>query len=259
MAVEHRAGLCRVALKSALKSALASAMAWALLAPGLATAQSPPAAVPETRQMIDALKPAANRGMRNLLVRQAPELAGSAPAAGNTVGVVAAPTPTPTPVPVPVPAPLPSPTAAPTAPLTPVAAPTTPPATPASPPAVQVAAPEPAPGPAPSLSLAIQFDLNSARVRPESGAVLGNLVAALLSPDLKANRFVIEGHTDGRGVPAANLRLSQQRADEVRLYLVALGVHPARLKAVGKGSSEPANAKDPLSADNRRVRVVTVE
>ena len=255
MAVEHRTGLCRLSL--------ALAMSWALLAPGLVTAQSPPAAVPETRQMIDALKPAANRGMRNLLVRQAPDLAGSAPAAGNTVGVVAAPTPTPTPtptpVPVPVPAPLPSPTAAPTAPLTPVAAPTTPPATPASPPALQVAAPEPAPGPAPSLSLAIQFDLNSARVRPESGAVLGNLVAALLSPDLKANRFVIEGHTDGRGVPAANLRLSQQRADEVRLYLVALGVHPARLKAVGKGSSEPANAKDPLSADNRRVRVVTVE
>ena len=241
MAVEHGAGLCRLALtsalKSALKSALASAMAWALLAPGLATAQSPPAAVPETRQMIDALKPAANRGMRNLLVRQAPDLAGSAPAAGNTVGMVAAPTPTPIPVPVPAPAPLPSPTAAPTA------APT----------------PEAAPGPAPSLSLAIQFDLNSARVRPESGAVLGNLVAALLSPDLKANRFVIEGHTDGRGVPAANLRLSQQRADEVRLYLVALGVHPARLKAVGKGSSEPANPKDPMSADNRRVRVVTVE
>ena len=261
MAVEHGAGLCRLALtsalKSALKSALASAMAWALLAPGLATAQSAPAAVPETRQMIDALKPAANRGMRNLLVRPASDVAGSAPAAGNTVGVVAAPAPAP--VPVAVPAPVPAPTAALTAPTTPVAAPATLPAAPAPPPAAQVAAPEPAPGPAPSLSLAIQFDLNSARVRPESGAVLGNLVAALLSPDLKANRFVIEGHTDGRGVPAANLRLSQQRADEVRLYLVALGVHPARLKAVGKGSSEPANAKDPMSADNRRVRVVTVE
>ena len=125
------------------------------------------------------------------------------------------------------------------------------------PPRTEMAAP--ASAPAPSLSLDIQFDLNSARVRPESGAVLGNLVAALMSPDLKANRFVIEGHTDGRGVPAANWRLSQQRADEVRLYLVALGVHPARLKAVGKGSSEPADPRDPMSADNRRVRVVTVE
>ena len=65
--------------------------------------------------------------------------------------------------------------------------------------------------------------------------------------------------SDARGVPAANLRLSQARADEVRLYLVTLGVHPARLKAVGKGSTEPAHGSDPLSADNRRVRVVTLE
>lgn len=113
--------------------------------------------------------------------------------------------------------------------------------------------------PAPSLTLPIRFDTNSARVRPENGALLGNLVAAMLSPDLKASRFVIEGHTDASGLPAANLLLSQQRADEVRLYLVALGVHPARLKTLGKGSTEPANAKEPLSAENRRVRVVTLE
>ena len=204
------------------------ALAWALLATGFAVAQGAPPAAPETRQMIDALKPGANRGMRNLLVRpSAPEPAASAAA---PVGVTASVAP-----------PAAPPQAAPTA--TPAATAT--PAGPAEPP--------------PSLSLAIQFDLNSARVRPESGAVLGNLVAALMSPDLKGNRFVIEGHTDARGVPAANLRLSQQRADEVRLYLVALGVHPARLKTVGKGSSEPANPLDPLSADNRRVRVVTLE
>jgi len=236
MAVEQKTALRQwaqvYALVCALVCAQVGALACALLAPGLAAAQGVPAAVPETRQMIDALKPAANRGMRNLLVRQAPDLAASAPAEGSAS--VGAP-------PAPAPAPAPAPTAL--------------PPSPASPPSVQVAAP----GLSPSLSLAIQFDLNSARVRPESGAVLGNLVAALQSPDLKANRFVIEGHTDGRGVPAANLRLSQQRADEVRLYLVALGVHPARLKAVGKGSSEPTNPKDPLSADNRRVRVVTVE
>lgn len=113
--------------------------------------------------------------------------------------------------------------------------------------------------PPPSLSLAIPFEVNSARLRPESGAVLGNLVAAMQSPDLKSSRFVIEGHTDASGSPATNLRLSQARADEVRLFLVALGVHPSRLRALGKGSSEPVNARDPLSADNRRVRVVTLE
>ncbi len=114
-------------------------------------------------------------------------------------------------------------------------------------------------GAAPSLSLAIQFESNSSRVRPESGALLGDLVAAMISPDLKDSRFVIEGHTDARGNATANRRLSQERAEEVRQYLILLGVHASRLKAVGKGSSEPANSKDPLAAENRRVRVVTVE
>lgn len=113
------------------------------------------------------------------------------------------------------------------------------------------------PSPPPSLSLQIQFESNSARVRSESGPLLGNLVAALQSPELKANRFVIEGHTDASGNPSTNQRLSQQRAEEVRLYLVALGVHPARLRAMGKGASDPADPLNPLSAENRRVRVVT--
>ena len=124
-----------------------------------------------------------------------------------------------------------------------------------APPEATAAVAEPRPG----LSLAIQFEPNSTQVRPESGAVLGNLVAAMLSPELRAKRFVIEGHTDARGAPALNQRLSQQRAEEVRLYLVALGVSPSRLKAVGKGAAEPVNALDPLASENRRVRVVTVE
>jgi outer membrane protein OmpA-like peptidoglycan-associated protein len=110
-----------------------------------------------------------------------------------------------------------------------------------------------------SLSLAIQFAPNSSMVRPESGPLLGNLVAAMQSSELKGNRFLIEGHTDGAGTSAANLKLSQERAEEVRQYLVALGVPAARLRAVGKGASHPANPRDPLAPENRRVRVVTIE
>lgn len=226
-----------------------------------AAAQSGSAAVPETRDMIEALKPSRNR---NLLVRQTPNAA--APAASNA-GVAAVVQPVSQPVSQPVVQPVAQPTPTP-APNTLATA--LPPAAAAAPPAVSTAAPPrpvtttPAAGaaaaePPPSLSLAIQFELNSARVRPESGPVLGNLVAAMTSPDLRSHRFVIEGHTDARGHPASNQQLSQQRADEVRLYLVALGVHPSRLRAVGKGSSDLANAQDPLSAANRRVRVVTLE
>jgi outer membrane protein OmpA-like peptidoglycan-associated protein len=89
--------------------------------------------------------------------------------------------------------------------------------------------------------------------------VLGSLVAAMQSPELKSIRFVIEGHADATGQAAQNQRLSQERAEEVRLYLVALGVHPSRLRAVGKGASQFVDAADPTAAINRRVRVVTVE
>ena len=110
-------------------------------------------------------------------------------------------------------------------------------------------------GPA-GLSLAVPFDTNSAQLLPASGAVLGELVAALLSPELQNARFVIEGHTDARGSAAANLRLSQQRAESVREFLIALGVPPSRLSAVGKGSTEPLDPARPEAAENRRVRVV---
>jgi len=118
--------------------------------------------------------------------------------------------------------------------------------------------PEPATA-RPSLSMAIRFDFASARLRPEGAAVLDRLATALQASDLRAGRFLIEGHTDAKGVADYNLRLSQQRADEVRRYLQLHGVDEQRLSAVGRGSQEPANAAQPLAAENRRVRIVNLE
>jgi outer membrane protein OmpA-like peptidoglycan-associated protein len=187
------------------------------LACGGALAQA--GSTPATGDMIEALKPGLSRSARNLVVRQKPDESAAAPA--------------------PAPAPAPASAAA------------------AASPAAAATAATAAAEPPPSLSLAIQFEVNSARVRAESGALLGNLVAAMLSPELKGNRFLIEGHTDASGSAAQNQRLSQERAEEVRLYLVALGVHPARLRAVGRGSSDLADPLNPQAANNRRVRVVT--
>lgn len=212
------------------RAGLVAALLGTLVLAGTDTwAQAAAPAAPGTQQMIEALKPSGNRS-RNLLVRPTAEAAApAAPAA---------------PLAAPAPAPAPSPAPAAAAPA---------PATAASPAAV--AAPEPAP----SLSLPIQFEPNSAQVRPESGVLLGDLMAAMISPDLQDSRFVIEGHTDARGNAAANRRLSQARAEQVRQYLILLGVHASRLQAVGKGSSEPANPANPMAAENRRVRVVTIE
>ncbi|MCA0365212.1 MAG: OmpA family protein [Bacteroidetes bacterium] len=52
----------------------------------------------------------------------------------------------------------------------------------------------------------------------------------------------IASHTDTRGNSSTNLALSQKRANEVRKYLLSRGVEKNRIKAVGKGETEPLNA-----------------
>lgn len=122
------------------------------------------------------------------------------------------------------------------------------------------AQPEPsAPSSPPSLSLLIQFDFDSARIRPESRDALSNLAAALKSEDLLRSRFAVEGHTDAKGNPDYNRRLSQQRADAVRDFLVGHGVAVERLVPLGKGASELALPDQPHAPANRRVRVVNLD
>ena len=115
-----------------------------------------------------------------------------------------------------------------------------------------------APEAKPSLSLLIQFDFNSAKVKPESQQALSNLAQALQSKELLESRFAVEGHTDAKGRADYNLKLSQPRADAVRAFLTSNGVQDSRLAVVGKGATELANAADPQAAENRRVRIVNL-
>ncbi len=126
-------------------------------------------------------------------------------------------------------------------------------------PAQGAAAAAAAAAPRPSLSLLIQFDFNSARVRPESQQALANLSQALQSAELADSRFAIEGHTDAKGREDYNRKLSEQRAQAVAEFLAARGVKAARLAPVGKGASELANTADPYAAENRRVRIVNLD
>ena len=69
--------------------------------------------------------------------------------------------------------------------------------------------------------------------------------------------LAIEGHTDAQGADDANRLLSQRRADAVRRALAAAGIAPSRLRAVGKGETDPVaeNTTESGRARNRRVEI----
>ena len=69
----------------------------------------------------------------------------------------------------------------------------------------------------------------------------------------------IEGHADASGNADANQQLSQRRAEAVRDYLVEKGADGSMLAPVGVGASSLKNAKDPFSAENRRVEIGRAE
>lgn len=116
----------------------------------------------------------------------------------------------------------------------------------------------PAPRKKPSASLLITFETSSASLTARSKEQLGVVAGALKNDKLKDFSFDVEGHADARGNPESNKLLSQQRAESVLSYLVtAQNVPPTKLRAIGKGASEPMNAKVIAAPENRRVTIVT--
>lgn len=120
-----------------------------------------------------------------------------------------------------------------------------------APPVTSAAAPAAPAGAAEAEGLALQLLFAGTRLRPESGPVLGDLLAALQSPELRERRFLIEGQADTPRPGEAARRQAHERAEEVRAYLVTLGVAPARLVAVGRGAGGDGTAG--------RVRVIPLD
>jgi OmpA-OmpF porin, OOP family len=108
-------------------------------------------------------------------------------------------------------------------------------------------------------TVAIQFDFDSARIRPESYRTVGLIADSLYHPYLQGYRFLVIGHTDAKGSREYNLKLSQQRADAIRDALInPFGISPNRIEAVGLGEEQLMNAANPEAAENRRVQLINV-
>ena len=138
------------------------------------------------------------------------------------------------------PAPAPRPMAA----LAPAPAPVAaPPPPPPPPPPVVVQAPAP-PVVMPPARRRVSFEADSlftfdkSDIRPEGRSALDKFVQELKGTEFDV--ITVEGHTDRLGSTAYNQRLSAQRAETVKGYLVTSGgLAAAKVSAVGKGESAP--------------------
>ena len=101
----------------------------------------------------------------------------------------------------------------------------------------------------------VHFDIGKPTLRQESYTQLDEIAEYMKWKD--TDKFEIGGHTDNVGSETDNLKLSQQRADAVRNYLLKKGIPSGRISAKGYGASKPVadNNTDAGRQQNRRTEV----
>lgn len=98
----------------------------------------------------------------------------------------------------------------------------------------------------------LEFDLGKATIKERSFETLNRVARLLVDKNFSLK---LAGHTDNTGSMALNLRLSKERAEAVKSYLVSQGANPSRIEATGYGPNQPiASNKTPEGRQqNRRV------
>ncbi|MDM8176194.1 OmpA family protein [Olivibacter sp. 47] len=98
----------------------------------------------------------------------------------------------------------------------------------------------------------LEFDLSKATIRPTSYPSLDKVARLLVEKNFSLK---LAGHTDNTGSMKLNMRLSKERAEAVKAYLVSKGANPSRIEATGYGPTQPiaTNATAEGRQANRRV------
>ena len=106
---------------------------------------------------------------------------------------------------------------------------------------------------------AIQFVQSKADLLPDAQPALEQLLAFMR--DHPTAEILLAGHTDNQGDFDANLKLSQQRVDVVKDYLVSNGIAANRITARGYGPTRPvaSNNRESSRQQNRRVEMTVLK
>ena len=100
----------------------------------------------------------------------------------------------------------------------------------------------------------VMFDYNKASIKVDSHELLKD-VAAVMSEHQSIEKVRIEGHTDSDGTDEYNKKLSQDRADAVKAFLVQAGIDETKLEAVGHGEEKPIAPNDTAEGKEKNRRV----
>ncbi|MFD2968415.1 OmpA family protein [Sphingobacterium bambusae] len=98
----------------------------------------------------------------------------------------------------------------------------------------------------------LEFDLSKSTIRSTSFPSLNSVASLLIEKNFSLK---LAGHTDNTGSMQINMRLSKERAEAVKAYLVSKGANASRIEATGYGPNQPiaTNATAEGRQANRRV------
>jgi outer membrane protein OmpA-like peptidoglycan-associated protein len=107
-----------------------------------------------------------------------------------------------------------------------------------------------------TLTGSVLFATNKSELMPAARQRLTEVAKAL--KQVEGRHIVVDGFTDSTGSDERNMKLSQERADAVKTFLVSRGVKEDMITAEGRGKQDPvaSNATPDGRANNRRVEIV---
>lgn len=105
-----------------------------------------------------------------------------------------------------------------------------------------------------TLSAGALFPLSSSTIKPSGHEKLDEFVEHLRGMEFETVKIV--GHTDPTGVKSSNEKLSKQRAEAVKSYLVSKGIDAKRIVTAGKGGAEPLPKTENCDALPRMEKII---